>query len=318
MESTELNGLINVLKPPGMTSHDVIYFIRKTLHVKKAGHTGTLDPGVAGVLPVCVGRATKIIEYLNEDIKVYRAELTLGRSTDTQDGFGRTVSLSDASSLTCEDIEKELLSFIGEQYQIPPMVSAIKHKGKKLYELARKGIEIERKPRKIHVFDIKVIRFNAIGTRNPRIMFDVKCSKGTYVRTLCHDLGDKLGCGGFMSFLIRTATGRFHISSSLTLEEIWEMAANNRINENFVSMEEVIPFESVWVNRNAVSIVKHGNRLYFSGVSSTPSNLYEDQLVKLMSDDNGCLAIAKYIKGNNTDSIEQYECTDYFQPVKVF
>lgn len=318
MESNDLCGIVNVLKPPGMTSHDVIYFMRRTFKTKKAGHTGTLDPGAAGVLPVCLGKATRIIEYMAEDIKQYRAELTLGRSTDTQDGFGETVAICDASGLGEETVTQAIMSLKGEQNQIPPMVSALKHKGKKLYELAREGVVIDRDPRRITIFDVTVIRCMDFGTPNPRVLFDIKCSKGTYVRTICHDLGEFFNCGGFMSFLVRTATGSFHINNASTLEEIRDLAENDRSGEIIIPISDVVPFEPVWVE-DAASIVsvKHGNRLYMSEVVG-PDGLAVGQIVKLMNRKQGCLAIAKVIPEPETCGESTVEKLKFiFQPIKV-
>lgn len=317
MSSCEVNGIINVLKPPGMTSHDVIGFIRRTLKIKKAGHTGTLDPGVAGVLPVCLGRATKIIEYMSEDIKQYRAELTLGKSTDTQDGFGEVLTFGDATKITPEEVRETINSLKGDLEQVPPMVSALKHQGKRLYELAREGIEVERKPRTIHIYEVKIIRYMDFGTPSPRILFDVRCSKGTYVRTICHDLGEKLGCGGFMSFLVRTGTGMFKISEALTVEEIVHLAETNNIINNMTPLNDALFLETVLVHDNVIKSVQHGNRVYAAGVMEMPLSIKENQIVKLVNKNNECLATAKVMldctKPVDTENITKY----VFQPVKV-
>ncbi|KGG80851.1 tRNA pseudouridine synthase B [Caloranaerobacter azorensis H53214] len=220
-----MNGLINILKPTGMSSHDVVNFIRKTLKVKKVGHTGTLDPNAAGVLPICLGKATRISEYLIDKTKEYRAELTLGCKTDTQDKYGNVICSSN-NKVTEADIIKAFNSFIGEIEQIPPMFSAVKYKGKKLYELARSGIEIPRKPRKVIIYDIKIIDIKDCK----KVLFDVKCSKGTYIRTLCNDIGDYLNTYGYMSFLLRTKVGNFSICDSFTIEEIEELSRYGKIN----------------------------------------------------------------------------------------
>lgn len=212
-----MNGILNILKPPGMTSHDVVSIVRKKLNIKKVGHTGTLDPNAAGVLPICIGKATKISQFLLEGKKKYRAELTLGIETDTQDIYGKVTKRYSITS-TEEEIEKAILSFIGDYNQIPPMYSAIKIKGKKLYELARQGIEVEREPRKVKIYNIDIIDINT-----NKILFDVLCSKGTYIRTLCSDIGKVLGCGGIMSFLIRTKSSDFSLDTTITLEELDEI-----------------------------------------------------------------------------------------------
>ncbi len=209
-----MNGILNFLKPPGMTSHDAVAVVRRVLWTKKVGHTGTLDPQAAGVLPICVGQATRIVELLQEDRKTYRAELTLGITTDTQDRWG-TVLTEQPVSVSPEQLAEALERFTGEISQVPPMFSALKVDGQKLYDLARKGIEVEREARLRTIHGIHLIRFDG-----QKALFDVVCSKGTYIRTLCHDIGQYLGCGGTMSFLLRTATGAFTIERSITLEEL--------------------------------------------------------------------------------------------------
>lgn len=200
-----------------MTSHDMVAQVRRIARTKKVGHTGTLDPNAAGVLPICIGQATKISQFLLDSKKQYRAELTLGLKTDTQDSYGNIIDKKDVN-LTSNDIIIAIKSFIGQYNQVPPMYSAVKKEGKKLYELARAGIEVERKPRKVYIEDISIVKLD-----KNKIIFDVVCSKGTYIRTLCNDIGESLGCGGIMSFLLRTATGPFQLSSSVLLEELTEI-----------------------------------------------------------------------------------------------
>lgn len=218
-----LDGILNILKPPGMTSHDVVSVVRKKINMKKVGHTGTLDPNAVGVLPICVGKATKISQFLLDGKKKYRAELTLGIETDTEDIYGEIIKRLPVNS-TKEEIESSILSFIGEYDQVPPMYSALKVNGKKLYELAREGIDIERKSRRVVIYNIDIIKID-----NDKVMFDVLCSKGTYIRTLCKDIGRKLGCGGVMSFLLRTEASGFNLDTSVTIEELIEMDDVNSI-----------------------------------------------------------------------------------------
>lgn len=215
-----MNGIINVLKPAGMSSHNIVAFIRKQLNMKKVGHTGTLDPYAAGVLPICVGKATKVSEYLLNDRKAYRAELDLSFSTDTQDAYGKIIDRSTNCPSSTE-IREIIKSFVGEIEQVPPMYSALKVNGKKLYDLAREGKTIERKARKITIYKIDII-----SIKENKVMMDVECSKGTYIRTLCFDIAEKLKCHGHMSFLLRTKTGKFDISTALTLEEIDALNCN--------------------------------------------------------------------------------------------
>lgn len=197
-----------------MTSHDVVAFIRKKFDIKKVGHTGTLDPMASGVLPICLGRATKISEYLLNDKKKYRCEMILGYNTDTQDKWGKRIR---ARKVECteKDIIEVFDSFKGEISQVPPMYSALKQNGKKLYELAREGKTIERQSRKVQIYDLRILSIN-----NNRVLFDVVCSKGTYIRTLCEDIGNALNCGAYMSFLLRTQSGKFTIDQTITLETL--------------------------------------------------------------------------------------------------
>lgn len=210
-----LDGFLNILKPPGLTSHDIVEHIRKRTRAK-VGHGGTLDPGAAGVLPVLLGKATRLSSYLIDFPKVYRAELFLGLATDTADASGKIISQTSSFRFSFEDIRKVFQSFEGEILQIPPMFAAVKHRGKKLYEYARQGKIIERSPRKVNIYYIRILDFFP----PQRIYFEVKCSKGTYIRTLCSQIGDVLGCGGHMAFLLRKEVGPFILSESHTLEEI--------------------------------------------------------------------------------------------------
>lgn len=210
-----MDGIFNVLKPPGMTSHDVVGALRKILNMKKIGHGGTLDPLAAGVLPVFAGTATRFLEYAAHEEKSYRAELTFGIRTDTGDTEGKIVARSPVRPLDQEEIEAALASFRGEGTQIPPMYSAISVKGTKLYKLARQGIEVERKPRPITLFTLEEVDYTG-----DTLVFDVTCSKGTFIRTLCEDIAVKLGMEGTMSFLLRRSAGVFRLEDAHTLQEI--------------------------------------------------------------------------------------------------
>lgn len=213
-----MNGVINVLKPPGMTSHDVVSYLRRELGVKRIGHAGTLDPQAAGVLPVCVGQATRLVEYLVGASKEYFCQATFGLTTTTQDAWGDVVEQRETGDLDLAEISAAVDSFRGEITQITPKYSAVKKNGVPLYKLARQGIETPSITRQVLINDIKVISFKA-----PVLSLLVECSKGTYIRTLCHDLGQKLACGAHMSFLLRTRVGDFKLDDSLTVEEISEL-----------------------------------------------------------------------------------------------
>ena len=210
-----MDGIINLFKPRGFTSHDAVSKMRKILGMKKIGHTGTLDPNATGVLPLCIGKGTRISEYLLNVDKEYVAELTLGMATDTQDIDGNVTNCS-SKKVSKLDIYNAFESFIGEIDQIPPMYSALKKNGKKLYELAREGKTIERPSRKVNIYDLRI--YNIID--NKKVIFYVKCSRGTYVRTLCHDIGKILGTFGHMSYLIRIGVGNFNLEDSYSFDYI--------------------------------------------------------------------------------------------------
>jgi len=238
-----LNGIINVLKPPGMTSFDIVANLRGILKTKKIGHTGTLDPAAVGVLPVCIGNATKAIEYLTDKDKFYRAEMILGIETDTQDSTGEITAVHEID-VTNEAIINVIERFKGKYDQLPPMYSAVKIDGKKLYELARKGITVERKLRELEIYAIDVLNIETFlipeiegSTKSViKVLFDVKCSKGTYIRTLCADIGQRLGCGGHMSFLVRMSAGNFNITDALTLEEIKAKSDEKALSDIFIDV----------------------------------------------------------------------------------
>lgn len=214
-----MDGSVNVLKPPGMTSSDVVVWLRRLLKLKRVGHTGTLDPGAAGVLPVCVGQATRVAEYFTGQGKAYRAEITFGVTTDSQDAYGK-VKTRLVPKLTAQEAEQILPFFRGVITQVPPMYSSVRYQGKHLYEYARKGIEIERRGREAEIYSLALSGWR--DEEFPRAFLDVECSKGTYIRTLCHDIGEALGCGAHMSYLLRLRSGPFTLENSWTLEELSE------------------------------------------------------------------------------------------------
>ena len=216
-----MHGVINLLKPPGMTSHDAVAFVRRALKIRRVGHTGTLDPAAAGVLPICVGQATRLVEYLQAGRKTYVAEATFGFETDTLDGVGQTTKESDAGGVNLEAIRRALDDFRGEIDQIPPAFSAIKKDGQKLYDLARAGQidESQLTPRRVTIHKTHPTHFFADASR-PRAMIHVECSGGTYIRSLVRDLGRALGCGATMTFLVRSQSGAFTLENAVTLEKI--------------------------------------------------------------------------------------------------
>jgi tRNA pseudouridine55 synthase len=250
------DGIINIYKEKGYTSHDVVAILRKKFRMKKIGHTGTLDPEAEGVLPLCLGKGTKVADFITNKSKIYSATLKLGEVTDTQDHTGEVIKKSE---VTVEEnkIINVIMSFIGDYDQIPPMYSAIKVNGKKLYELARKGIEIERKSRKITIYDI----YN-ISIKDNIVALTVCCSKGTYIRTLCNDIGEKLGCGAHMTSLVRVKSGVFNIENSIKLEQVGSLIDNNTINEVISNIDSVFEsYPSLIVNEDYNKYLYNGNKL---------------------------------------------------------
>lgn len=210
-----MDGVLLINKPAGYTSHDIVNIVRKQLHTKKVGHCGTLDPEATGVLVVCINKATKIIQFLTSHEKTYRATLTLGTATDTFDATGQIIQQKEVGEISFDQVNDVLTGFLGHSKQIPPIYSAIKKNGKKLYEYAREGQQVEIEPRDIEIYMIKLISFDGIN-----ITFDVHCSKGTYIRSLCVDIAKKLGLPGHMSHLIRIQSGQFELTQCISLEQL--------------------------------------------------------------------------------------------------
>lgn len=254
IEEIGVDGIINVYKERGFTSHDVVAKLRGILKQKKIGHTGTLDPEAEGVLPVCLGSATKVCELLTDHEKTYRAVLLLGKVTDTQDATG-TVTQEHPVLCGEEQVRACIASFVGTLWQMPPMYSALKVNGQKLYELARKGIEVERKARQITVRRIEVEKIEL-----PRVTMSVTCSKGTYIRTLCHDIGGALGCGGCMESLVRTAVGPFSAEHSVRLSEIEKKRDEGCLDELVLGTDEVFrQYPALQLTEAGERLVRNGN-----------------------------------------------------------
>ena len=235
--SSVYNGLLNVYKEPGYTSNDVVAKLRGILHQRKIGHTGTLDPDAVGVLVVCLGNGTRLCDMLTEHTKEYIAVCRLGVTTDTQDMSG-TVLQEQQVNVTIEQLHAAVMAFVGDYDQIPPMYSAIKIGGRKLYDLAREGKEIERQPRRIHIDAVAVLDTSLLQSEHIFTM-EVKCSKGTYIRTLCHDIGQRLGCGAAMQHLTRTAVGSFHLEDAITLGQIEQLRDAGMLQDRIQSSEQL-------------------------------------------------------------------------------
>lgn len=248
-----MNGVINIIKNTGMTSFDVVARVRKITKEKKVGHTGTLDPEASGVLPICLGKATKIIDYMMENEKAYRVSFKLGIVTDTYDLEGKIIREKDASNVGKEEIIRVISNFIGNIKQIPPMYSALKQNGVKLYELARKGIEVKREARDITIYKIENIDIQ------DEICMDVYCSKGTYIRSLCFDIGEELGVGATMTKLCRIKNGNFTLENGLNIDDLNEENVKQRI----ISIEEALcRFDKIVVNNKFTKLLVNGVRVY--------------------------------------------------------
>lgn len=265
-----MNGLLIINKPKGYTSHDVVNVLRKKINTKKVGHTGTLDPNATGVLPILIGTATKVSKYLIEHEKTYIATIELGKKTDTGDAEGNIIEEdTNIKDITKEEIEKVLKNFIGKQNQIPPMYSAIKVNGKKLYEYAREGKTVELIPREIEILDI-----NLIGNSNNEIEFIVRCSKGTYIRTLCEDIAERLGTIGYMKELQRTKVNEFDIQGSILLEDI----------ENINIEEKIISIEEIFKDKPKIDLNNRKLELFLNGVQLTHD--LDDGLYRVYNNNN--------------------------------
>ena len=249
-----MDGVIVIRKEKGFTSHDVVAKLRGILHMKKIGHTGTLDPDAEGVLPVALGKATRLVDMITDKEKTYEAVMRLGVVTDTQDMSGTVLSQITELSVTEEELCTVVSSFVGDYMQVPPMYSALKVNGKKLYELAREGKTVERKPRPVHFYEIEILDISF-----PLVRFRVTCSKGTYIRTLCHDIGEKLGCGAAMESLLRTKVGRFTLDDAITLAQTEEAVQEGTIESKILGIEEIL------AEYPRVCCTKEGDRLLANG-----------------------------------------------------
>ena len=275
-----MNKIVSIIKPTGMTSHDVVSIVRRTLNIKKVGHTGTLDPDASGVLPICIGKSTKVSELILTKDKSYICELTLGINTDTYDSSGEILERVDNFEVSEEEIKKAFDTQRGEIDQYPPMYSALKVNGKRMYELARQGRfdEINLKSRPVNIKELEIL-----GIDNNKIRFYVKCTKGTYIRSICYDVGRILGCGGHMSFLLRTSSGKFDLENSITLDQLQEFKENNTLENYLYDIDFVLSdLNHVVLKDNALKYYINGgiiedNRFIEKSYQS------EDELVRVYS-----------------------------------
>ncbi len=298
-----MDGILVINKPTGMTSHDVVAKVRKLLNQRRVGHAGTLDPGASGVLPVCVGQATRVAEYLSESGKAYRATLVFGIVTDTYDADGVVVREMDASGLTRERIEALLPSFRGEQMQVPPRYSAIKLQGQPAYKRARAGEDVSLAAR-----PITITRLEIVAWLPPALALDVECSKGTYIRSLAYDLGERAGYGAHLRALVRTRSGPFVLSESITLEQLAEAAARNDVQHYLRPPEQAL--EGFWVlalDAETAQRVRHGNAFRADSPPVNPADVKEQELARVYDEEGRFLAIAAWDEGQQL-----------WQPGKVF
>ena len=283
------NSIVNLFKPAGPTSFDMVWSVRKILGVKKAGHIGTLDPAAEGVLPICLNRSTRIIQFLSPLQKTYRATLELGSETDTQDATGRKISSKDPSLVTKARVKQVFQTFMGEQDQIPPMYSAKKKNGIPLYKLARNGINIARDPVKITVYSIDFIK-----KEENQVFFEVRCSAGTYIRTLSHDIGKKLGCYAHMVRLTRTKGGLFGLGRALTLEELEASYAEGSLPKKLFPLEEALNFlPAIRVKEKYHEPVSHGVALSKCFLETLPDRFEPGHYFRVFGNSNKVLAVVE-------------------------
>lgn len=297
-----INGIINVYKEKGFTSFDVVAKMRGIFHQKKIGHTGTLDPDAEGVLPVCLGKATKVCDLLTDKDKEYKAVLLLGQETDTQDISGEVLNTSEVT-VTEQEVRDTILSFVGDYEQIPPMYSALKVNGQKLCDLARKGITVERKARPVTIHNIEITSIHL-----PEVEMMVSCSKGTYIRTLCDDIGKKLGCYGCMKSLLRTRVDKFLVEDAYTLSQLQELSQLPEEEWTFIENVDGVfqKFEAVTTLDEAEKLVVNGNRIPVDMISDFTEEKKQEK-VRLYDSRKKFIGIYTYL-----DESKEYK------PVKLF
>lgn len=288
-----MDGFLNIHKPSGWTSHDVVAYLRSLLKIGKVGHTGTLDPAATGVLPICVGKATKLTQLLSETDKEYHAVMRLGETTDTQDATGKTLTRRPVGSLTEAQIRTALVLFHGDIRQIPPMYSAVKIDGQPLYKAARAGREVNREPRTVTIHRLELLSFHEND-----VTLEVVCSKGTYIRTLCTDIGERLGVGAHLYRLIRTRSGPFRIEEAMTLSDLERVVQAGRVQERLLSAGKVLKdFPSVSVTHDGGRHVLHGATIGLEGVEQLPKEFETGQRVLVYNTAGHLIALAEALAG---------------------
>ena len=293
-----LNGIISIYKKKGYTSHDVVAKSRGILKERRIGHTGTLDPEAEGVLPICIGQATKAVNYLADADKCYEAEVILGTTTTTEDATGEILEIHEVK-VSKNQIEEVVKSFIGEYTQIPPMYSAIKVNGVRLYELARQGIEVERPSRTVNIYTCDVIEW--IDEKRFRIR--VSCSKGTYIRTLCTDIGKALGCGAHMGYLLRTQVGAFTLDQSITLEEL--EAHKEEITPYIQTLEVLFShYPKAQIKKSGRKYLDNGNAFEIKHLEKW-NGLADGEMIRIYSDEGSFRALYKWNEKRHLLEVEK-------------
>jgi tRNA pseudouridine55 synthase len=306
-----MNGILNIFKPKGISSFQAVKEVKNILNIPKAGHAGTLDPSASGILLVCIGQATKIVEFLVDLKKYYQGEMILGISTDSQDSEGNIIQRKKVKNdIDEERIKRIFLKYKNINSQIPPMFSATHYKGERLYRLARKGIEVKRSPKKIKIYKLNLLNFNQ-KMNHPIIKFEVVCSKGTYIRTLCNDIGNELGCGAYLSNLVRKKIGYFNLEDSINLDAL----KKEKILEKkyLISIDSALKgLNNITVRNEAIKTVLNGGSISSEQITTNNkiSKIGRSKFIKIYDLENNLLSIGIPIKKNGKDLI--------FKPIKVF
>lgn len=295
-----MDGIVNINKPVGITSHDVVARVRKLLKQRRVGHAGTLDPAASGVLPICAGQATRVAEYLSESGKAYRATIIFGVVTDTYDSEGTITRTASTADLTRPTIEAMLPAMLGEQMQVPPRYSAIKLHGQPAYKRARAGEDVAMEARPVTIY-----RLDIIDWQHPALTLDIECSKGTYIRSLAYDLGEKTGCGAYLDALVRTRSGPFSLSDSITLEQLAQAAEQGTVDKLLYPADKALEqYPALVLNEETSARVRHGNAFH---VEEEPDRVLEQKIVRVYDDKEQFVAVAEWDDERGV-----------WQPVKVF
>lgn len=298
-----MDGILNINKPTGMTSHDVVAKVRKLLKQKRVGHAGTLDPAASGVLPICAGQATRVAEYLSESGKAYQATIIFGAVTDTYDSEGTILRTASTQDLTLARIKALLPAMLGEQMQVPPRYSAIKLQGQPAYKRARAGEEVAMEPRPITIYQLEIIDWQS--SQPPTLTLAIECSKGTYIRSLAYDLGEQAGCGAYLGGLVRTRSGPFPLTESITLEQLAESAAQGTIEQFLYPADKAIEqYPALKLDEATTERVRHGNTFQLEEQAGA---LHEQTIARVYDDKGQFVAIAEWDAERNV-----------WQPTKVF